>query len=774
MSAHILSRDGNAEALIASELRYRRLFETARDGILILDALTGMIVDVNPFLIELLGLSRDAFLRRKIWELGFFKDIAANEAKFEELQAQEYIRYEDLPLETADGRKISVEFVSNVYLVNHHKVIQCNIRDITARKRLEAAQRDSERLAYATFDALSAHIAVIDETGKILAVNRAWRAFALANPPLGANVNEGTNYLSVCDAARGPDSGEASAVADGIRAVIKGERGEFETEYPCHAPDVRRWFVCRVSRSFGPGAARVVIAHENITLRKESEQQLRQLSRAVEQSPTSIVITDTKGDIEYVNPKFTQITGYSFDEARGKNPSILKSGETPPDTYKALWDTIKAGGEWRGEFHNRKKNGELFWERASISAITDRTGEITHFLAVKEDITEHKKLAEQFLRAQRIENIGRLASGVAHDLNNILAPIMMASSILNDDLPPETHQKLVFSIQEAAQRGADIVRQVLTFARGVEGQRTTLRPQLLVAQVENILRETFPKSIAFTVNVPKDLWTVSGDVTQMHQVLLNLCVNARDAMMPGGGTLVIAAENIEIDENYAAMTHDAKPGRYVVLKVIDSGCGIPPGVLDKIFDPFFTTKEKGKGTGLGLSTVVGIVKSHGGFMEVESHAGGGSVFRVFIPADVESLHIPAPAELPAVPEGHGETVLLVDDEHEILKVAAMVLTQNGYMVMTACDGIEALTIFVKHSEFIKVVVTDVSMPMMDGVNLTQALKRITPGVKIIAASGHAEESRENELRALGIRAFLPKPFNKHQLLEAVHNAFACK
>jgi len=512
---------------------------------------------------------------------------------------------------------------------------------------------------------------------------------------------------------------------------------------------------------------------QDITKRRASEQQLRHLSRAVEQSPAAIIITDAEGNMEYVNPKFTALTGYSSEESIGKNPRILKSGETSSETYKALWNTIKSGGEWRGEFHNRKKNGELFWESASISSITDERGKITHFLAVKEDISEHKRLNEQFLRAQRIENIGTLASGVAHDLNNILAPIMMASSMLSEDIPKETHDTLVTTIQEAAERGADIVKQVLTFARGVEGRKTTLRPELLVGQIMRILRETFPKSIAFSTSMPKDLWSVSGDVTQLHQVLLNLCVNARDAMMPDGGTLAVSAENIEIDENYAATAQDAKPGRFVVLKVIDSGCGIPPAIIDKIFDPFFTTKDPGKGTGLGLSTVMGIVRSHGGFVEVNSQKAGGSIFRVFIPAVVGGLtELPGDTELPPEPKGRGEAILMVDDEAEILTVAAVVLNKNGYKILTARDGIEALTVYVNNLADINLVLTDIMMPMMDGVNLTRALKKINPGVRIIAASGHAEESREKELITLGICAYLKKPFNNRQLLEAVHGALS--
>jgi PAS domain S-box-containing protein len=270
------SEDKGAKALRASELRYRRLFESAKDGILILDAETGMIVDVNPFLTDLLGYTHAEFLGKKIWKLGFFKNLAANESKFAELQARAYSRYDNLPLETADGRKIEVEFVSNVYLADGLKTIQCNIRDITARKRVAEAMRESERLAQATVDALSAQLAVLDAEGVIIAVNRAWRDFAVANPPLMCNVNEGAHYLFVCDTAKGADSEEATAIAAGIRTVIGGTQSTFEMEYPCHSPAIQRWFVCRVSRFQGPGAVRVAVAHEDITARKLAEEALRE------------------------------------------------------------------------------------------------------------------------------------------------------------------------------------------------------------------------------------------------------------------------------------------------------------------------------------------------------------------------------------------------------------------------------------------------------------------------------------------------------------------
>ena len=566
---------------------------------------------------------------------------------------------------------------------------------------------------------------------------------------------------------------DRAMMVDYFKNEVLGKKQHFNKEYRIIRPSdgVERWVhgIGKLELDGEGCPVKMLGTIQDITGRKEGERTLRQLSQAVEQSPSAIVITDATGNIEYVNPKFTSLTGYSYEEVLGKNSRILKSGETPPEIYKELWDTITAGREWRGEFHNRKKDGELFWEHATIAPIMDKNGAITSFLAVKEDITDYKLLNEQFLRAQRIENIGSLASGIAHDLNNILSPIMMACSILADDLTAETHKKLVLTIQEAAQRGADIVKQVQIFARGKEGLKIQLEPELLVAQLKNMLIETFPKSIYVNFSIPEGLWTVSGDVTQLHQVLLNLCVNARDAMLPLGGTLTISVENIEVDKRRPAMMPDAKLGPHVLFKVIDTGCGIPAAIIDKIFDPFFTTKPLGKGTGLGLSTVMGIVKNHGGFTEIESQVGEGSIFRVFLPAVEKSQTESQQTEPSGLPQGHGETILIVDDEPKILDMVTMVLKKNGYTVLSSANGAEALATCVQHLELVKAVVTDVLMPVLDGVNLARALKKINPDMPVIAASGYIEQSQENALKELGVRAFLKKPFNNHELIEAVHS-----
>ena len=390
-------------------------------------------------------------------------------------------------------------------------------------------------------------------------------------------------------------------------------------------------------------------------------------------------------------------------------------------------------------------------------------------LIINTDITEQKKIEKQFLRAQRLESIGTLASGVAHDLNNILVPILMAAPLLRDDMPAEEREKLLAIVQSSAERGANIVQQVLTFARGADGDRVLLQPIYLVQEIAKIAEETFPKSMAIRTNYPEDLWTIVADPTQLHQILLNLCINARDAM-PTGGTLTLALENFEVDDHYASMTPGAKAGPHVLLKVSDTGTGIPRETIDKIFDPFFTTKELGQGTGLGLSTVIGIVKSHGGFMQVYSEVGRGTSFKVFLPANMSELAAAETSEAAPLPPANDELLLIVDDEKSILQVAKAILEDHGYRVLTAADATEALAIFALRMNEIELVLTDLAMPFMDGVALIRTLQKMKPDVRVIASTGRGDQDgRANEIAHLNVRASLTKPYNKNKLLMTLHD-----
>jgi two-component system cell cycle sensor histidine kinase/response regulator CckA len=411
-----------------------------------------------------------------------------------------------------------------------------------------------------------------------------------------------------------------------------------------------------------------------------------------------------------------------------------------------------------------RSDGEEFPIEASISQVNAEGQKL--FTVIIRDITEKKKLEAQFLRAQRMESIGTLAGGIAHDLNNVLSPILTAVELLQMRFPDESSQRLLNILHTNAVRGAEMIKQVLSFARGVEGDYIPLQPSHLIKEIIKILADTLPKNIAITYSVSPDLWNVAGDATQLHQVLMNLCVNARDAMTEGG-ELRIEAENLEIDEHYARMNIEARAGQFVGITVADNGSGISQQNLSKIFDPFFTTKEQGKGTGLGLSTVASIVRSHGGFLSVYSELNRGSQFKICLPA-VESAQSSAQqTSRRDLPVGNGELILVVDDETSVREIAKEALETFGYKVLTASDGTEALAVFAQHLEEVVCVITDMMMPFMDGPATIRALRKLRPQLKIIATSGLKANGKAAEAANLGVTTFLQKPYTAEALLKTL-------
>jgi nitrogen-specific signal transduction histidine kinase/CheY-like chemotaxis protein len=386
--------------------------------------------------------------------------------------------------------------------------------------------------------------------------------------------------------------------------------------------------------------------------------------------------------------------------------------------------------------------------------------------AINTDITERKKLEAQFLRAQRMESIGTLASGIAHNLGNLLSPILLSIQMLKRKFTDEESQHMLAILKINAERAGEMIRQVLEFARGIEGERIELQSTHLIKEVAKILKSTLPKTIDIKVSIANDLSPVVGDATQLHQVLMNLSVNARDAM-PNGGSLTIEAEDAYLDENYARMHFEAKQGRYILIRVTDTGVGMPPDVIEKIYEPFFTTKEEGKGTGLGLPSIRGIVKGHGGFIDVHSEVGKGTEFRIYIPA-AASGPVSHPEEIAAaLPVGRGELILVVDDEAPLLEVARKTLEENGYKVLTAGDGIEALAIYAEHKKEIEAVLMDMMMPYLDGAATIRALRKLNPGIKIIASSGLSANDKGVEAANEGVKIFLMKPYTAEKLLKAL-------
>ncbi|MGB8353038.1 MAG: response regulator [Chthoniobacteraceae bacterium] len=496
---------------------------------------------------------------------------------------------------------------------------------------------------------------------------------------------------------------------------------------------------------------------------KKAESRILEQASLLDLANDAIMVLDLAGRIQFWNRRAEVLFGWRFAEAIGRQTTEIIYADA--SAFEEAKQHLLTHGTWEGELPQVSKDRKNLMLDARWTLLRDADGNPKSILSINTDITEKKKFEDQFLRAQRLESIGTLASGVAHDLNNILAPILMSAAMLREQLSPDLHENIICTIEESAQRGSEIVRQVLTFARGVQGEHLSLQPKHLIREMEKIMGETFPKSISILNHAPREIWTVTGDPTQLHQVMLNLCINARDAM-PNGGKIILSAENVKVDAGTATF-HDVTPGNYVILSVADSGTGIAPEIIDKIFDPFFTTKEEGKGTGLGLSTVIGIVKSHDGFVNLESHPGKGSIFKVFLPATNEPASQPCAPLLTESLSGNGEIILAVDDEAEIRIMLERILSRNGYKPIIASDGNDALKKYALQMGAVKLVLTDVMMPWVDGVVLTRALKKMDPAVKVIASTGQPEKSRLEELKALGVKAILRKPYNSEKLLRKV-------
>src|SRR6185312_10757432 len=640
----------------------------------------------------------------------------------------------------------------------------------------------------------------------------------------------------------------------------------------------------------------VIASVVDITQRKKAEERIRWLSLAVEQGPTSVVMTDLKGDIEYVNPKFTEVTGYSLDEVRGKNPRLLKSGATPADTYRDLWASITAGRPWHGEVQNRKKDGSTYWDAMWVYPLRDAAGTVTRFLALKEDITARKaaqtelaataarlgalmdnahdgvsvitpggeilevnrrmaeiagrsitdivghniaefpsaetaatKLAEfaqvvahgtghvlgveiprpdgtkvvldfalstvdvageqlvlalgrdvtdqrtleaQLRQAQKMEGIGRLAGGVAHDFNNVLTAVFGYVDLLREELPPDSSaQQDLGEVRKAAERAAALTRQLLAFSRQQVLEPVVLELNDLLTDFEKMLGRVIGEDVELRLALGK-IGNVRADPGQLHQVLMNLAVNARDAM-PTGGTLIIETTNAELGEEYAELHQPVVPGSYVMLAISDTGTGMTSEVKARIFEPFFTTKERGKGTGLGLSTVYGIVKQSGGYIWAYSEVGRGTTFKVYLPrvdAPVDAFVRPKAAGSVA---GH-ETVLIAEDDAMLRPLAKALLERLGYKVLEAGNAVEALAASQAHQGPIHLLVADVVMPGASGRELARQLAPARPDTKVLYVSGYTDDAIVHHGMLEPGLNFLQKPFTPATLAKRVREVLDAK
>jgi two-component system, cell cycle sensor histidine kinase and response regulator CckA len=499
--------------------------------------------------------------------------------------------------------------------------------------------------------------------------------------------------------------------------------------------------------------------------RQKAEKKIQEQAALLNITTDAIFVRDANNLIRYWNKGAENLYGWTAEEVIGKNTrEILYKTETFPQLDN-IQQILAKVGSWQGELHQVTKMGNPIIVASRWTLIDTLEGQPNSILTVNTNITEKKQLEAQFLQAQRMESLGTLASGIAHDLNNTLTPMMMIIQMLETKVSGEQGRQWLTLLENNVRRSADLVKQVLYFSRGSEVQFASLQVRHLILETEQILKQSFSKSINIFVDIPKpNLWSIYGDTTQLHQVLMNLCINARDAM-PTGGTLRISAKNVWIDAECTRKNIDAKVGPYVAISVSDTGVGIPKEIIDRIFEPFFTTKEVGKGTGLGLSTVMGIVKSHGGFVIAKSEVGKGSEFQIYLPVNqtVETDNL-LTVDNEQLALGHGELVLVVDDDDSIREMTKTLLEKNAYKVLVARDGMEAIALYTQHIREINIVLIDMMMPSMDGPTTIRILRKINPNIKIVGFSGLGSNHEMLKFLKDNVTTVLPKPFSLDELL----------
>ncbi|MEY4489484.1 MAG: hypothetical protein RIQ79_1992 [Verrucomicrobiota bacterium] len=765
---------GRANAVVQNSLaRYTELFDCAPVGYFDL-AEDGSVQLANLTAARFAGVERERLLGTPFNLLVNEEQRKEFGAFLEQVFASGCKASCELRLVKAPGRSEQAVRIEAV-LASDRLSCRVMMLDITDQKKTERALRDSEAFNRATLDALGALVVVLDHEGTILASNSAWRGFASLGAADWQKVSEGRNYLKVCEKSAAGGCADGAKTLKGIREVISGKLANWSHEYPCHSPSEWRWFLCHVTRLPGVGPVRVVVAHENITPIKLAQEAQRagaeRLRLAVQAANLGLWDWDVTTNRVDFSAEWSRQLGYDSSEI-GHGFDEWETRLHPDDREQALVQikryVDRPEGPHQAEFRLRHKNGSWRWIYTRAEMYRDAAGKPTRMMGWHIDVTEQRQLAFHALRAQRLEAIGTLAGGVAHDLNNILAPTLLVTEMMRRKTQNPELLRLVAMIEDGTRRGAHIVRQVLVFSRGSQGLRTQLHLQSMLRELRTLIQETFPREISIRFEVASELKPIRADATQIHQVLMNLCLNARDAMLPGGGALTLVARNVEVSADEATLHSPAKPGPHVLLEIKDTGHGISDKIIGLIFDPFFTTKDVGKGTGLGLSSALGIVRSHQGFITVSSEQSSGSFFRVYLPADeVSEITDPRMIEAGNLPGGMGETILVVDDEPVLRNTTKLLLEDNGYRVLTAVNGRDALRVYAEEQGVIRLMITDMIMPEMDGAKLIREIHRIAPNLPIMISTGHMEQSDPDELKGLGVLEILQKPYGADKLLAAV-------
>lgn len=752
------------QRLKLQEQQYRLLFETNPNAMWVFDAKTLQVLAVNDAATAQYGYTRDEFLTLKVSDLRLPEERDELWKKLRESNASQRFSGERQHLRK-DGAVIDVVIYSSPLIWNGLGARMVTGVDVTERRKVQAElhathQRLRELLAHTP--AVIYSLAIEGETVRPLFVSENIERLLGFTAAESASFDWWLRNLHPDDCERALATLKKSFAHDGysMEYRIRHKDGSYHWVHDNN----------RLIRGANGEPKEMVGVWNDVTERKKTEERLREQSEIIDRAQDAIMIRNYHDlRITFWNKGAEQLYGWTAAEVLQRSDVTTLSD---PQQAEAIMSILRTASEFRGELKQKTKDGRHLVAASRVTVVPNDDGTPRSILIICTDVTEQKKLETQLLRAQRLESIGTLASGVAHDLNNIITPILMCAESLRETFDPKDAQDALDLIIASARRGAAVVKQVLTFARGIEGERVTINPRHLIEEMADIAQNTFPKSIEVVARYPEDLWSIEGDPTQLHQVLLNLSVNARDAM-PEGGSLTIAAENVDLDESYAATMPDAKPGPHVVLWVSDTGTGMPRSTVEKIFDPFFTTKQLGKGTGLGLSTSLGIVKSHGGFLSVYSEPGRGTTFRIFLPAiDVQAKS--ARTSAAKLMKGNNELILLVDDEETIRRVTRATLEKNNYRVLEAGDGPEALGVFAQQMGAIKAVITDIMMPYMDGVALIRAMKKMQPEMKFIASTGQGEEARTSELQNLKVSNVLSKPYDTEKLLRTIHETLATR
>lgn len=639
-------------------------------------------------------------------------------------------------------------------------VVQRVLREAEAKERLKASERNLAKISarYRLF---------AENSSDIIAVRDDRLLIQYISPSLQPVTGYLPEELLETDGLQIVVKSQAGYLSDLLRkAMDYGEpfQGTFSVR---HKTGSIIWLEIRGRTVLNPVTNRreILTVARDVTERHAAEVRNRELAMLLDVAHDAIQVRDLEHRILFWNKGAEKIYGWSFDEVRAKPARDLMYMD--PDEFEQAQIILLQNGQFEGELHQKRRGGEPLVTRVSWTLVKDEKNIPKSVLCIHTDITEEKKMEANFLRAQRLDSIGTLASGIAHDLNNALTPVLMAAAMLQTELQSEYQKELLETILLSARRGADMVKHILAFARGGEKSEAVVDLRGILRDIEKIVRDTFPKDIDFAIMVKEPLWLIKADVTQIHQVLMNLVVNSRDAMEQGG-LLRVSAENRVLDGQYAMISGGIATGKYLLIHIEDSGTGIPPHLLDKVFDPFFTTKERGKGTGLGLSTAMAIIRGHGGFMRAYSEPGKGTQFHIYLPALLDEVDPVAegPRNTRAA-GGSGECILVVDDEKVIRNITARTLVENGYTVLEAADGAEAAAIFADRKADISLVLTDVMMPVLDGPGLIHVIRKINPILPIITASGLEGNARLKLLEGDGRIRFIAKPYTAEVLLNAV-------